>query len=274
VANLQSRVVPAPPSRAAQFEAVTAMHAPAESDVPPPPTRATSGPGFGTGLVGGAAIAFAAATALYFSVQHRETERLLSATSSEQRAPAPPRALPAPASARPAPQVSPAPLALEELPSVSKGAAGSKSAPQASGAAAESLTFRMKPAAKGSGSKLVLEQRTEEAAPAEAAPAPATGGRPKQDEPQSGAPARPSLGALQAAVGTVMTGARSCLAGQDAESRATVVFGPDGRVTSVTISGPAAGTPAEPCVRSALSAARVPPFGDPSYSVGLPIRPP
>lgn len=86
-------------------------------------------------------------------------------------------------------------------------------------------------------------------------------------------PDKPSTGAVQAAVGSVMGGARACVAGQDGPSRATVTFGSDGRVQSVSVSGPAAGTPAEACIRAALSKARVQPFARSSFSVGATVRP-
>jgi hypothetical protein len=87
-------------------------------------------------------------------------------------------------------------------------------------------------------------------------------------------PNRPSVGAIQGAVGSVMAGARSCLAGQEAGSKATVTFGADGHVKNVSVAGPAAGTPAEGCVRSALMGARVPPFSEPEYSASFTVRPP
>jgi hypothetical protein len=86
-------------------------------------------------------------------------------------------------------------------------------------------------------------------------------------------PLEPGKGAVQAAVGSVLGGARACVAGHDAPSRATVVFGSNGRVQSVTVSGPAAGTPAEDCIRSALSQARVQPFAKSTYAAGFPVRP-
>jgi hypothetical protein len=71
----------------------------------------------------------------------------------------------------------------------------------------------------------------------------------------------------------VLGGARACVAGQDAPSSATVTFGSDGRVQSVGVSGPAAGTPAEACIKAALSKARVQPFARPSFTVSTPVRP-
>jgi hypothetical protein len=86
-------------------------------------------------------------------------------------------------------------------------------------------------------------------------------------------PEKPSTGAVQAAIGAVMGGARACVAGQDGPSSATVSFGSDGKVSSVSVAGPAAGTPAEACIKAALSKARVQPFARPSFSVGAKIRP-
>ncbi|MCA9630792.1 MAG: hypothetical protein KC766_24150, partial [Myxococcales bacterium] len=58
-----------------------------------------------------------------------------------------------------------------------------------------------------------------------------------------------------------------------APSNATIAFGSNGKVQSVAISGPAAGTAAESCIRSALSGARVAPFAKPTFTVRVPIRP-
>lgn len=86
-------------------------------------------------------------------------------------------------------------------------------------------------------------------------------------------PDKPSTGAVQAAIGSVMGSARACVAGHDEASRATLTFGSDGRVQSVAVSGKAAGTPAEACIKAALGKARVQPFARPSFSVGTTIRP-
>ena len=86
-------------------------------------------------------------------------------------------------------------------------------------------------------------------------------------------PEAPSQGAIQGALGSVMGGAKACVAGQDGPSRANVVFGSNGRVKSVSISGPAAGTGAAGCIKSALSKASVGPFSRDSYAVGVTIRP-
>jgi hypothetical protein len=83
----------------------------------------------------------------------------------------------------------------------------------------------------------------------------------------------PSSGAVQAAIGSVLGNARSCVAGDREASRARVVFDSTGAVSGVTVTGPAAGTPAETCIRTALSKARVAPFQKPNYSVDTTIRP-
>ncbi|MCB9584173.1 MAG: hypothetical protein H6718_02190 [Polyangiaceae bacterium] len=122
------------------------------------------------------------------------------------------------------------------------------------------------------------------AKPAAAAPTPvATQAAPEQEEPddprlvpasQAGnVPLEPSTGAALAAVGRVMGGAKACVAGHSGPSNATITFGSDGKVQSVGISGPAAGTAAESCIRSALSGARVAPFAKPTFTVRVPIRP-
>lgn len=97
--------------------------------------------------------------------------------------------------------------------------------------------------------------------------------RPAELKPSGGISDRPSTGAAQAAVGAVLGTARACLAGQTAPSSATLVFGADGEVDSVQITGAAAGTPAALCVESALKKARVQPFAAPSFSLGVTVRP-
>jgi hypothetical protein len=86
-------------------------------------------------------------------------------------------------------------------------------------------------------------------------------------------PNRPSIGAAQGAVGAKLGTARACLAGSTVPSKAAVVFGSDGRVRSVTVSGPAKGTPAEGCIIKAMSGARLKPFADDSFTVRTTVRP-
>lgn len=93
------------------------------------------------------------------------------------------------------------------------------------------------------------------------------------DSRSGGLPAKPTTGAVQAALGSVMSGARHCVAGDDAPSRAVVVFGSDGRVQQVTVSGAAAGKSSASCIEAQLSRARVQPFGASSFSVNATVRP-
>jgi hypothetical protein len=51
-----------------------------------------------------------------------------------------------------------------------------------------------------------------------------------------------------------------------------ITFRSDGSAQSVSISGGAAGKPAEACIRVALMKARVPPFGMATYSAPVTIR--
>jgi hypothetical protein len=84
---------------------------------------------------------------------------------------------------------------------------------------------------------------------------------------------RPSTGAAQAAVGAVLGAARACIAGQPEASSATLVFGSSGEVTSVSVTGPADGTPAAACIKAALGKARVQPFAASNFSLGVAVRP-
>ena len=81
-------------------------------------------------------------------------------------------------------------------------------------------------------------------------------------------------GAIQGALGTQRQATRACLEGQTAPSRATVVFASAGHVESVTIAGPATGSPAEACIRTALSKIAVGPFRRARFAVTTTITPP
>lgn len=116
--------------------------------------------------------------------------------------------------------------------------------------------------------------------PAPARPAPPAAVAPERAEAplvpaaELGArPDHPSVGAAQAAVGSTLGSARLCIVGQLSPSQATVVFGSNGRVLSVRISGPAAGTAAESCIQKAMAHARVQPFTDETFSVRTTVRP-
>ena len=85
-------------------------------------------------------------------------------------------------------------------------------------------------------------------------------------------PQRPSQGAVTGAIGAVLSNARACLGADDAVSRATIKFGSDGSVQSVSVHGGAAGKPAEQCIKGALSAAKVPPFAESTYTANITVR--
>jgi hypothetical protein len=86
-------------------------------------------------------------------------------------------------------------------------------------------------------------------------------------------PDRPATGSVTAAIGSVMGGAKACVAGADDVSRATVTFGSSGAVQSVSVSGWAAGKPAASCIQSALKGANVGRFSQPTFTFGVTIRP-
>jgi hypothetical protein len=87
-------------------------------------------------------------------------------------------------------------------------------------------------------------------------------------------PDRPAQGAVTGALGAPRAAARNCLVGQEAPSRATIVFASTGKVQSVTVSGPAAGTPADACIKTALSKTVVGAFKEPTSSITVTITPP
>jgi hypothetical protein len=58
----------------------------------------------------------------------------------------------------------------------------------------------------------------------------------------------------------------------DPISRATVKFKGSGEVASVTVTGGAAGRPAEACIRQALMGAKLQPFADESFEAPVTIR--
>jgi hypothetical protein len=163
-----------------------------------------------------------------------------------------------------------------------------ESAPKPAEAAHEkpsAATARAPTAGAASGApsaeKIVLEDEPENAAPKAAAtvektvekalpPDPAL--RPA-DSTGGAVPTKPSTGAVQAALGAVMSGARHCVAGEDTASSAVVVFSSDGHVQSVSVSGPAAGQSSGACIQAQLSRARVQPFAAASFSVSATVRP-
>jgi hypothetical protein len=109
------------------------------------------------------------------------------------------------------------------------------------------------------------------AGPSTDSPAPAA---PGGDSIQPGSMAqKPSQGAVTGALGAVLPAARACLGPDDPVSRAQVVFGSNGSVESVNVSGAAAGKPAEACIKTALGKAKVQPFAQATYSATVTVRP-
>lgn len=85
-------------------------------------------------------------------------------------------------------------------------------------------------------------------------------------------PQKPSQGAVTGAIGAVLPGARACLGPDDPVSRAAITFTSAGTVQSVSVSGGAAGKPAEGCIKAALGKAKVAPFAEATYTAPITIR--
>jgi cytoskeletal protein RodZ len=84
---------------------------------------------------------------------------------------------------------------------------------------------------------------------------------------------KPSGGAVLGAIGAVRGAVKACLADVDAVTRIGLVFASDGSVKSVSVSGGAAGKPAEGCVKAAAMKAHVAAFNDDSFSTSFSVRP-
>jgi hypothetical protein len=110
--------------------------------------------------------------------------------------------------------------------------------------------------------------------PQEAAPKPVAAEAPETPAVRGDIPEVPPQGAIAGAIGSHRQAARACVEGHDAASRATIIFGSTGKVQSVNVAGPAAGTNAEACIVRALSKSAVGPFRRPSFSVTTTISPP
>ncbi|MFO0566561.1 MAG: hypothetical protein U0263_12910 [Polyangiaceae bacterium] len=226
----------------------------------PPPRRSAAGPlaMAGIGLLG-----LAAAAVIVVRAQR--------ASAPEPVAAAAPTALPAAPAAATQAQKPDDVVALEDLaPGKGAGASPSPRAPTSGGeklaAKAEAKPEEPKPGTEKPSEPSAAPPKPEEKKDEEAA-------KMKPAATAGDVPDKPSTGAVQAAIGSVMGSARACVAGQDEDSRATITFGSDGMVKSVAVSGKAAGTPAEACIKAALGKARVQPFARPTFSVGATIRP-
>jgi len=126
------------------------------------------------------------------------------------------------------------------------------------------------PSAPVAAAPVAAEDKPKEA-PAALPPDPAL--HPADSSSGGALPTKPSTGAVQAALGAVMSGARHCVAGDTGPSSAVVVFGSDGHVQSVAVGGSAAGKPAAACIQAQLSRARVQPFAAASFSINATVRP-
>lgn len=237
------------------------------------------------GIVVGA-IGLAAGFGLYLRSQHSESQPVAVAEQREQAKAVAPAAAPEPEAkpatphpASPEPEAKLEPSTLDSLTpqrtphAETKPGSGAKAANTAEAQAPA-------PAAGGKGKvvaeKIVLDE--EKPAPKTAPSGAAHPGdaklRPAELSSAGGMTERPSAGAAQAAVGAVLGAARACVAGHPQPSSAQLVFSSDGQVQSVSVGGPAAGTPAAACIESALKKARVQPFAASSFSLGVTVRPP
>ncbi len=253
----------------------------APPSVAPPPQRTETlkGPWIGVGIAG---IGLAAAFALVLSrpdqpapivvMQRAPDAPRTEAPAPEARAQAPE----APRAQEPARQATLDPTSLPALPREAAPAGDAKPATAAPKPAAPATT---QPAPAGAGKvaaeKVVLEEEKAAAKVAPSAtPRPADSKLRPADSSNDGMTDRPSAGAAQAAVGAVLGAARACVSGHPKPSSAQIVFGSDGQVQNVSVSGPAAGTPAASCIETALKKARVQPFAASSFSLGVTVRPP
>lgn len=86
-------------------------------------------------------------------------------------------------------------------------------------------------------------------------------------------PEQPSQGAANAAIRPSAQSAKSCVAGADEVSYASVTFSSAGTVSNVSVSGWAQKNGKADCIKAALKGANVGPFAKPSFTLSVPIRP-
>jgi len=163
-------------------------------------------------------------------------------------------------------------LSLDQLPNGELAAAGKPAAQSGTAPGAPRAAQRSVAAKPANKAEAKQQPSTEPGKKEQAEEKPVAGMKPAEGT-TNGLPDKPTTGQVAVAVGAVLGSARACVAGQDQPSRAVIVFGSAGRVKSVSVSGPAAGTPAAGCIRAALSQARVQPFARSQFSVGTPVRP-
>lgn len=260
-----SKPPPAPPSAAPESGPVSAEAKPAESASKP---KSRMGPVL---AIAGAAVGIAAAALILIRTQRgAEPSPLVQAPAAEEQAAAKSKA-DEPADLPVAKRKDDGTLSFDDL--ATEGA--QENTPSSPGAAVGKVAGSAAKKTDEPNSK-AEDEKSEDGPPKEQivlAEEDEEGAKLEPAAENNDAPLEPGKGAVQAAIGSVLGGARACVAGHDAPSRATVTFGSSGKVSSVAVSGPAAGTPAEGCIRAALSQARVQPFQKPSYTAGLTIRP-
>lgn len=242
------------------------------------------------GLVAASAVA-AGGFFVYQGQQAKKAAALAAAQAAEAKPAAPvvaaaPEAKPAEPTA--AAEPTPAPEATVDpnaLPAAGKTAAA---APKAGAAKAGALAMNAAPSKPEAAAKLSEKDiPTAAAGPAgdlgnAMKSAVGADGKPVEQTPAAGSngpqfaagtvPQKPSQGAVTGAIGTVLPAARACLGPDDPISRATITFVSAGTVQSVNVSGGAAGKPAEACIKSALTRAKVAPFMEATYTAPITIR--
>lgn len=233
----------------------------------------------GAGVVIGLVAAFGAiAAGAFFFVSQKATPAPVAMTApAEVKQPVAPAA--PPVVAAPAPAVEEAPIAHPE-PATGKpgrkhakaGGGGAKlaAADSPKSAAPEPVAAKeAKPVGPFTGGSLKDEMEKRSGGEKGAAPEVADDSK----NAARGTQPKPSQGQVTGAIGAVLMKARECLGPDDPVSKANVVFASSGAVQSVSVSGGAAGKPAEACVKAALGKAKVPAFADATYSFPVTVRP-
>ena len=227
-------------------------------------------------VIGGLFAAAALAAGAFFMMKPKPAEPVAMNTPVETKAPDKPAAPVAAPTAAPAATETP----TEHTTTAAKPVAAVKGAGAASGGTAKvdpkeekkeekKVTAADLPPSSGAPGDLGAAMRVA------AGPGAQTAHEEKPTGPQFAAgsvPQKPSQGAVTGALGAVLGAARACVQPDDAVSRATVTFASAGNVTSVSVSGGAAGKPAEGCIKAALMKAKVSPFAEASYSTPVTIR--
>ena len=245
--------------------------APAATLAPPPPPLESESTkrrrGQRTAFWGGLAVVVAACVVMLVKGKPplpQEAPSAVSAASSA--APASSAAAPeAPGAAAPPPPNERTALVLDEKPAPSE----EKPAPPPRAASAKKGAARRNAAAEAKLAKSkkddALKPSSDPASDMRIAAAPT--------DPSGIVPQKPSNGAVQGALSAMLPKARACLRRDDALSRVTLVFDSSGKVQSSSLTGAAAGKPAEGCIRNALRQMKLPPFAEPKFSAIVTVRP-